>query len=39
MDEKLISRETARQLRICLGTWASCSTSGWDLYIHSLIFN
>ena len=31
MDEKFISLETALQFSICLGTLASCSTSGWDL--------
>ena len=30
-DEKLISLETARHLRIFVGTLASCSTSGTDL--------
>ena len=33
-DEKLISRETARHLRIRFGTRASCSTSGSDLNIN-----
>ena len=31
-EEKFISLDTARQLRMCFGTLASCSTSGCDLY-------